>query len=315
MAHYDLIDAFDDCVERLRAGQNMDDCARAHPQHAALLRGMLETGLAVRRAHPAMVSASPAARARVLARVMRAATSAPPARRRAVRFPRPALTWAAASLLVVAFVAVLLAYFNRDENHLRTEPLPLTATATPTLTATSEPTATLTAEPTDTLQPTATPTVQPSDTPTNTPSVTATLTPTITPTPECHFNVTAISANLREGPGTGYMVAGYGFAGDSYRVSAIHANGEWVEVITADQKTVWVAISVGALAGACDGLPVSNMLYLQGDTGSSATAPPAAGGDSGDDGGDDGDGGDNSGDDGIDDEPEDEPEDDGETDS
>ena len=73
MVSNNLIDAFDDCIDRLRAGQSMEACLRLYPQYAAQLRLMLEAALAVRRASP---EGSAAARARVRAR----AGNAPPAR-------------------------------------------------------------------------------------------------------------------------------------------------------------------------------------------------------------------------------------------
>jgi LysM repeat protein len=49
MADRDLLNAFEDCVERLAAGQSMDECLRSYPQFATVLRPMLEAGSLVRR--------------------------------------------------------------------------------------------------------------------------------------------------------------------------------------------------------------------------------------------------------------------------
>ncbi len=48
MAEQDLLNAFNDCIDRLAAGQSIDECLRRYPQFAAALRTMLETGQQVR---------------------------------------------------------------------------------------------------------------------------------------------------------------------------------------------------------------------------------------------------------------------------
>ncbi|MBL8160415.1 MAG: VWA domain-containing protein [Anaerolineae bacterium] len=45
-----LLDAFDDCVDRLNAGDSLDDCLRDYPQHAERLRSLLGVGQLVYRA-------------------------------------------------------------------------------------------------------------------------------------------------------------------------------------------------------------------------------------------------------------------------
>jgi hypothetical protein len=47
MAESPLIDIFDLCVERLAAGETVEDCLRDYPEHAAELRSLLETGFLV----------------------------------------------------------------------------------------------------------------------------------------------------------------------------------------------------------------------------------------------------------------------------
>lgn len=276
MASTDLINAFNDCVERLRAGQSIEDCLRVYPHYAAFLRPMLEAGLAVRRAAPAV---SPAAKARVRARVM-------PARQTSWWSNR--VTLLAASFLAVLFVVALLVYANRDENSLGTESIPtvgITATFTtsPSLTPAESPTSTATETP---LTPTLTPTLTPS------------------PTPVCRFRVTASSANLRQGPGTGYTAVGFALTGDEFTVLASHTSHAWFEIATEDGNA-WVAASVGELTGGCSGLTVSDAPLIAGETteGTSPTQAPSSvpapppGDDGDDDGSDDGghDGSDNSG--------------------
>jgi len=50
MAEPDLLNAFDDCIARLAAGQSIDDCLRRYPQYASTLRPILEAGRLVNRA-------------------------------------------------------------------------------------------------------------------------------------------------------------------------------------------------------------------------------------------------------------------------
>ncbi len=275
MASHDLINAFDDCVERLREGQSIDDCLRIYPQHAAVLLPMLETGLAIQRAAPVIPSA---ARARVRARVMQAAVQ--PSHHASWLTSR--LTLMAASILVVLFGAALVTFFNRtDNNHLRTEPIPASETAsiTPGISPTTAPTEALTA----TASLTAT--SQPSQTPAPTIAATATLginplaipSPTTTPTraPECRFAVTASSANLREGPGTGYPVLRFAYAGDDFEVVALHTGDEWVEISTPDGPH-WIATTTGELRGDCSAVPDSDTPFMAGDDGSNDSTPDAA---------------------------------------
>lgn len=195
MEQHDLINAFNDCVDRLQAGQSVGDCLHAHPQHAVSLRSMLEAVLAIERAAPAVPRA---ARARVRRQVLRAADQLPS--RRAA--PQPGWTlralMGAAAALVVVLVAGLIT-LNQDDS---TKP-PAVVNPSPTLTgtATSEPaTVTLTpsVSPTDTPAPpsqtatgtltpalTSTPSQTPSPSPSPSPSPTPTLTgtPTLTSTP------------------------------------------------------------------------------------------------------------------------------------
>ncbi|HEX3049315.1 MAG TPA: LysM peptidoglycan-binding domain-containing protein [Aggregatilineaceae bacterium] len=148
MAQPDLIDAFDDCIERLRAGQSINDCLRAYPRYAVDLRVMLEAGLAVQRANPAV---SAAAKARVRARVMQASSTMPPARR-----SRP---WMAAAAALIAVAAAIFILLNREDKGLHTVPLAsvtVSATATETPSLTASPTSTRTPSPSRTPSPTVT---------------------------------------------------------------------------------------------------------------------------------------------------------------
>jgi hypothetical protein len=50
MADQELLNALEDCLSRLSAGQSIEDCLQRHPEHAARLRPMLEAGRLVKRA-------------------------------------------------------------------------------------------------------------------------------------------------------------------------------------------------------------------------------------------------------------------------
>ncbi len=103
MADQDLREVFNDCINRLAAGQSIADCLRTYPQYADKLEPMLEIGGLVER-----MQASPfevtAAQTRVRARVN--------AQLRAARPPRRAygrLTALVASLLVVFAILFIAA--------------------------------------------------------------------------------------------------------------------------------------------------------------------------------------------------------------
>jgi hypothetical protein len=279
MASYDLFDAFNDCVDRLNAGQSLEDCLRAHPQHAERLRPLLETALLVQRARPAI---PPGAQARVRAQVLRAA---PPSATR-FRFVPSGLALAAASVLVIAFVLAMVLMNRRAPGpSLRPElTMSPSATASPTLADTATvapsatpttpaPTATVTASATATATITATATVttSPSPTPTHT-------APTVTTAPAraCTFTVVPTSINLRSGPGTGYAIVGYGFSSEVFTVIARHTSGLWFQ-IARTQGEAWVAASVGMLGGDCATLPMLDTPLREG-AGAVATVTPVPGG-------------------------------------
>jgi LysM repeat protein len=50
MAEQDMLNALDDCINRLADGQSLEDCLRRYPKFASTLRPMLETGRLVNRA-------------------------------------------------------------------------------------------------------------------------------------------------------------------------------------------------------------------------------------------------------------------------
>ncbi len=111
MADQDLREVFNDCINRLAAGQSIGDCLRVYPQYADELEPMLEIGGLVARAQASSYEIS-AAQTRVRTRV-NAQLRARPAHNAYGR-----LTALVASLLVV-FAALFIA----AENSLPGDPL------------------------------------------------------------------------------------------------------------------------------------------------------------------------------------------------
>ncbi|MEO8392971.1 MAG: LysM peptidoglycan-binding domain-containing protein [Chloroflexota bacterium] len=107
MAEQELREAFNDCIDRMAAGQSIADCLRMYPQYAAMLRPMLEVGSLVERTQATSFEVA-AAQARVRGRVKQRLNSPLPAQRSYGR-----LLMLAASLLI-AFAAI----FGAAENSL-----------------------------------------------------------------------------------------------------------------------------------------------------------------------------------------------------
>ena len=275
MESLDLIEAFDDCVDRLYAGQSLQDCLRAYPQYAAVLRPLLMTAQTVRAAQPPIPAG---AESRVRQRVMSAVRPSSAA----LRWPSSArLRLVAAAIVAVICAGLLFVWLDRKPNTpLRTVPLSTTtATATFTPTATATLTVTATASASATASPTATATSSPSPTmtasasPTKTPTRTPSNTPSPAPDPVCRLTVQVSSANLRSGPGTGYGVIGVALSGESFDVFALHVSGEWV-MIAAPSGEGWIASNLGELSGDCAGIPLSDQELRNAPT---PTSPPAGG--------------------------------------
>ena len=163
-------EALNDCIDRLNAGQSLEECLARYPQWAAELRPLLLSGLGMRaaQASPGEVAA---ARARTRARLERELHRPAPAR------PwRPAwspLALAASLILVLAFA---IAGGGVILNAIQSE-------ATPTLIVTLTPAASLTPTPTytETVTPTPTETTTATETATPTPPQTAPPSPTELP--------------------------------------------------------------------------------------------------------------------------------------
>ncbi len=181
MAQRDFVDAFNDCVQRIAAGESLDACLRRYPQYAQRLRPMLQTAFSLRLLRPSAAEVRQEQELiwQQLEQRLPAATKTRPlgARRRLL----PLI-----AALIALLVLLTATWFVLTRPDLPPDELPVELrTATPLLTNT--PTATLTPSPVPSDTPTATltPSPVPSDTPTYTvtPSATATETATYTAIP------------------------------------------------------------------------------------------------------------------------------------
>ena len=174
-----LIDAFNDCIDRLAGGESLENCLRRYPEYARALRPMLEAGLAVRRAQ-ILPFETDAAEVRVRARLIDAL--AQPARRPARAINR-LLPLVATLILVFGAViggSALLSRITQPDVTPTSIPVE-SSTASPTFTATHTPSAT--PSPTTTGTPSATASATSSATPSETASATPTSSAIWTPTP------------------------------------------------------------------------------------------------------------------------------------
>lgn len=152
MADPALIEAFNDCLDRLNAGESLADCLDRYPAWADQLRPLLESGQSVRRAQVGVAEVQ-AARLRAQLRFER--ELARPAARRIWQRP---LTLAASLVLVLLIVAS----GGYAVSQLIIEPVtptPTLVTLTPSLTTTLTATPTPTGTVTRTASPTPSPTV------------------------------------------------------------------------------------------------------------------------------------------------------------
>lgn len=184
MADRSIIDAFNDCLDRIQAGQPVEDVLRQYPTYADTLRPMLEITRGVQRVRvsPAEIAES---QNRVRADVLQAYRDRATPTRRIYAFPR-VLSLAAALLLAclcmigsgAGLVATGIIDLDNDVHVATPSALPtLTNSPSPTLSVTPSPSATATVSPSS----------SPSSTPTSSATVSATSsasrTPTASPTP------------------------------------------------------------------------------------------------------------------------------------
>lgn len=254
MAHLDEITIFNNCIERLHAGQSIEDCLRVYPEYATTLRPLLEMAQAIHHATPPIPAGT---QARVKARTLM--TSA-----RRISWPtRLARLSTIAALLAVMFFVVQFTMLNDENNTAQSTPPVIVTIASPTVTPSP------THSPTPTVTETASlaaPVLTDSPTPTDPPSPTPppTHTPTVSPIPACRFEVTVSSASLRTGPGTGYPVVGFAYVGENFLVLERHRGAAWLKVDVGTDPT-WIATNVGELSGDCTDLPVSDQPVIEGE--------------------------------------------------
>lgn len=188
MAQISLLDAFNDCMERIASGQSLESCLSLYPGYAAQLRPLIEVALSVHQLQPPTAELRED-QALVWEQITR--TLPLPVRRRRRSYYR--LLLLAAALLFILMLSATWFLFTRpdlpsdDRQILET----LTPTASPspavipsTFTLTPSPTLTVTTAPTltPTSTTTVTVTVSPSTTASSTPTQTAALTATSAPT-------------------------------------------------------------------------------------------------------------------------------------
>jgi len=164
-------EAFNECVERLRQGQTLQDCLNAYPEYASSLKELLQVVIATRDNSNTLLQEAQEARERHRQRIL--------ATRPVVISSRSVFRWqslVAVFALMMFFGGVLL-WLNRDEEDVASEQIAPSPRLTPTMTST----ATQTNVPSSTPTPTSTVTNTP--TPTNTSTSTPTRRPTLTPSP------------------------------------------------------------------------------------------------------------------------------------
>lgn len=91
------------------------------------------------------------------------------------------------------------------------------------------------------------------------PTATATDQTIATTAENCTATVSASSANLRSGPGTGYSVLGYVYRGENYVVGGQNPENNWLVIGMADGSTGWLSNTVANLQGSCTDLTVFNI--------------------------------------------------------
>lgn len=75
----------------------------------------------------------------------------------------------------------------------------------------------------------------------------------------CKATVTAISANLRSGPGTGYSVLNYTQRGQTLMVGGTNPEQNWIVVAASEGTSAWLSRDLVQLEGVCSSLTVFNI--------------------------------------------------------
>jgi len=177
MSEQGLVEALNDCMDRLAAGETLQQCVQRYPQYADELRALLDAGLQLpnARAEAAEINAM---RQRVSANVDRLIFGgyAPPTQN-AFQFR----WWVLAAVVVISMGAIVLILLPRPQSRVIAPEAIITETFTASPVVTQVPTLAFT--PTHTPTPTRTFAPRSSDTPTPTATLTQTPTPTVTASP------------------------------------------------------------------------------------------------------------------------------------
>jgi hypothetical protein len=169
-----------------------------------------------------------------------------------------------ARAVCLVLITLLLGACTAAEAPMPAPPTPESIAAAPTAmspTLTALPPSATPVPPTDTpLLPTATPEpatatpVPPTDTPL--PPTATPVPPTGTPTPSQPMAVPKQNINLREGPGTGYAIAGSAKPAQALEIVGQNADGTWWQVCCVAKKRVWLSVPLVTVQGDVTGVPV-----------------------------------------------------------
>lgn len=168
--------------------------------------------------------------------------------------------------LIILFVGYFVLQIWKDFLDVESTPIPTQPTSQPVPTTSSTPTPTYTPTPIAIVNNTVTPSLTPLTAPVTSPS--AVTSPTIdaavsppvmiipvpTPTPVLGV-VIPFRLNVREGPSVNYGIVAGLEEGDQVTILNQTLNGEWLEVVTPDNKTGWVAAS--QIGAEIDSVPVT----------------------------------------------------------
>lgn len=208
MGSRDFYDIFNECVDRMAAGQSLEACLRLYPAEATRLRPLLEAGGLVRRLLPE------AAEIRTDQAMVWGRIEPRLDRQRLNRRRKPGI---GRLLLAAALLTGLLggAYFALNRPQQDTNLIEPLVTTSPTHTYTATPTFTFT--PTLTHTPSPMPSATPSDTPSPVPSVPATLMviPTVPPPTSTPLLPTLVPTIRTDNSGPGSVNSGSGSDDDS----------------------------------------------------------------------------------------------------
>lgn len=149
-------------------------------------------------------------------------------------------------LLYLAFTVLFTVVFRQVTANRQTAnpPLPTVAPVTPTVAATAPVVAVVSPQPTNTPLPLPTPSATPTEVPPTAPPPTETLAPAVTATSARPQVVSAVTVNVRSGPGTDYPVISSLPPGVPVGIVGRNQDASWWQIQGPDGNTGWVADSV-----------------------------------------------------------------------